>query len=156
MLIGYARVSTQDQTLDLQADALRRAGCEQLFTDTTSGATAERPGLAEALSHLRPGDMLVFVPWIDSAARSSTSSPPTLSSASGGSVSRACKNTSSRRHPGGTLIFHFFGALAEFEREVIRERTVAGLQVARARERRGGRPSLQWFDPQKVVLARKR
>jgi DNA invertase Pin-like site-specific DNA recombinase len=62
MLIGYARVSTQDQTLDLQTDALRRAGCEQLFTDTTSGAKADRPGLGEALSHLRPGDTLVV--WL--------------------------------------------------------------------------------------------
>ncbi len=92
MFIGYARVSTQDQTLDLQTDALKQAGCEKLFTDTISGGKSE--------------------------------------------------------------IFHIFGALAEFEREVIRERTNAGLQAARARGRLGGRPKIQTNDPKKIALAK--
>src|SRR5919199_1311800 len=95
MLIGYARVSTDEQNLDPQLSALQQAGCEQIYTDKVSGTKATRPGLTDALSHLRSGDKLVF---------------------------------------------HIFGALAEFEREIIRERTQAGLSAARARGKSGGRP----------------
>jgi DNA invertase Pin-like site-specific DNA recombinase len=140
MLIGYARVSTQDQTLDLQKDALRQAGCERIFTDTASGAKAERVGLDEALSYVRPGDTIVV--WrLDRLGRSLTHLIETITAlANRGigfkSITEAIDTTTS----GGKLIFHIFGALAEFERDIIRERTQAGLTAARARGRKGGRP----------------
>src|SRR5262249_47300732 len=155
MLIGYARVSTQDQTLDLQTDALTRAGCEKLFTDTTSGAKAKRPGLQEAMDHLRAGDTLVV--WrLDRLGRTLKHpiSPIADLSDPGLRFKRVQENMDTTTS-GGKLIFHIFGALAEFEREVIRERTSAGLQAARARGRLGGRPTIQSLDPKKVALARK-
>ncbi len=141
MLVGYARVSTQDQTLDLQRDALEGAGCERVFTDTISGARAERPGLDDVLSFLRPGDTLVV--WrLDRLGR--------LQERGIGfrSITESIDTTSS----GGKLIFHVFGALAEFERELIRERTQAGLAAACARGRKGGRP--RSLDARKVAMAR--
>lgn len=140
MLIGYARVSTQDQTLDLQKDALEKAGCIRIFTDTASGAKAERVGLEEAMSHLREGDTLVV--WrLDRLGRSLKHLIETITrlnnrSIGFKSITEAIDTTTS----GGKLIFHIFGALAEFERDIIRERTQAGLTAARARGRRGGRP----------------
>lgn len=140
MLIGYARVSTTDQTLDLQKDALEKAGCSRIFTDTASGAKAERTGLDEALSHLREGDTLVV--WrLDRLGRSLRHLIETITKlANRGigfkSITEAIDTTTS----GGKLIFHIFGALAEFERDIIRERTQAGLTAARARGRNGGRP----------------
>jgi DNA invertase Pin-like site-specific DNA recombinase len=155
MLIGYARVSTHDQTLDLQTDALRRAGCERIFTDTTSGAKAERPGLQEALSHLRPHDTLVV--WrLDRLGRTLRHLIATITGLSDQGVGfRSLQEHMDTTTPGGKLIFHIFGSLAEFEREVIRERTNAGLAAARARGRHGGRPTIQSLDPKKVALARK-
>src|ERR671938_690727 len=138
MLIGYARVSTQDQTLNLQLDRLKAAGCEKIFTDHISGTKAERPGLTDALSHLRPGDTLVV--WrLDRLGRSL---PHLIETVNGlqergigfKSLTESIDTTTS----GGKLIFHIFGALAEFEREIIRERTKAGLQSARARGKAGG------------------
>jgi DNA invertase Pin-like site-specific DNA recombinase len=140
MLIGYARVSTQDQTLDLQKDALQNASCERIFTDTASGAKAERVGLDEALIHLREGDTLVV--WrLDRLGRSLKHLIETITIlANRGigfkSITEAIDTTTS----GGKLIFHIFGALAEFERDIIKERTQAGLNAARARGRKGGRP----------------
>lgn len=143
MLVGYARVSTQEQTLGLQQDALKKAGCERIFTDTVSGAkwTAhERAGLSEALEFMRPGDSLVV--WkLDRLGRSLKHliETVTLLQERGigfKSLTEQIDTTSS----GGKLIFHVFGALAEFERDLIRERTNAGLQAARARGRQGGRP----------------
>jgi DNA invertase Pin-like site-specific DNA recombinase len=140
MLVGYARVSTQEQHLDLQKDALEKAGCSQLFTDVVSGATAERSGLKEALSYLREGDTLVV--WkLDRLGRSLPhliEIVQTLQQRGIGfqSLQESIDTTTS----GGKLIFHVFGALAEFERDIIRERTLAGLASARARGRRGGRP----------------
>lgn len=155
MLIGYARVSTQDQTLDLQTDALTRAGCEKLFTDTASGAKSERPGLQEALSHLRPGDTLVV--WrLDRLGRTLKHLIATITDLSEQGIGfKSLQENIDTTTSGGKLIFHIFGALAEFEREVIRERTNAGLQAARARGRRGGRPTIQALDPKKVALAKK-
>ncbi|HEY7417257.1 MAG TPA: recombinase family protein [Ktedonobacteraceae bacterium] len=155
MLIGYARVSTQDQTLDLQTDALTLAGCEQIFTDTASGAAAERPGLADATSHLRPGDTLVV--WrLDRLGRTLRHLIATVSALSEQGIGfRSLQESIDTTTSGGKLIFHVFGALAEFEREIIRERTRAGLQASRARGRFGGRPSIQARDPKKVALARK-
>src|SRR6266508_2032977 len=140
MQIGYARVSTGEQTLDLQRDALTAAGCDRICTDTASGARAERPGLTEALDHLRAGDTLVV--WrLDRLGRSLRHLIETITALEQRgigfkSLTESIDTTSS----GGKLIFHIFGALAEFERELIRERTRAGLAAARARGRLGGRP----------------
>jgi DNA invertase Pin-like site-specific DNA recombinase len=140
MLIGYARVSTQDQNLDLQLDALDRAGAEKVFTDTASGATAARPGLDEALSHLRSGDTLVV--WkLDRLGRSLRHLIDTIQALSNRGIGfKSLQESIDTTTPGGKLVFHVFGALAEFERDLIRERTNAGLKSARARGRKGGRP----------------
>src|SRR5512147_2967937 len=140
MLIGYARVSTTDQTLDLQKDALQKAGCGRIFTDTASGAKAERIGLEEALNYVRPGDTLVV--WrLDRLGRSLPHLIETITGLNNRgigfkSITESIDTTTS----GGKLIFHIFGALAEFERDLIKERTQAGLTAARARGRLGGRP----------------
>jgi DNA invertase Pin-like site-specific DNA recombinase len=151
MLIGYARVSTDDQNLDLQRDALRAAGCEKVYEDRISGAKAERPGLALALEVARVGDTLIV--WrLDRLGRSLHDLillARKLEEAGVGLMSVQEKiDTSSS---GGRLIFHMFGALAEFERNLVRERTQAGLTAARARGRKGGRPKL--LDPAKRQLA---
>src|SRR5512132_4175640 len=140
MLIGYARVSTSDQTLDLQKDVLEKAGCSKIFTDTASGAKAERIGLDEALNYVRSGDTLVV--WkLDRLGRSLPHLIETITGLNNRgigfkSITEAIDTTTS----GGKLIFHIFGALAEFERDIIRERTQAGLNAARSRGRKGGRP----------------
>ncbi len=154
MLIGYARVSTQDQTLDLQTDALKRAGCEKLFTDTTSGAKSERPGLQDAMNHLRAGDTLVV--WrLDRLGRTLKHLITTITDLSDNGIGfKSLQENMDTTTSGGKLIFHIFGALAEFEREVIKERTIAGLQAARARGRQGGRPKIQTKDPKKIALAK--
>src|SRR3954453_7292068 len=140
MLIGYARVSTDDQNLDLQRDALNKAGCEQIFTDTVSGTKARRPGLEDALSHLRAGDTLVV--WrLDRLGRSLRHLIDTVTDLEVRGVGfKSLQESIDTTTSGGKLVFHIFGALAEFEREIIRERTNAGLQAARARGRNGGRP----------------
>ena len=126
MLVGYARVSTQDQTLAPQRDALAAAGCERVFTDTASGAQAGRPGLAEALDFLRPGDVLVV--WrLDRLGRSLKHLiEVTTGLAERGIGFRSLTEQIDTTTPGGKLVLHVFGALAEFERELIRERTRAG------------------------------
>jgi DNA invertase Pin-like site-specific DNA recombinase len=139
-LIGYARVSSIDQNLDLQRDALTAAGCAQVFEDTVSGAAVVRPGLEQAMAYLRPGD--TFVVWrLDRLGRNLThliSTVEALAQRGVGfkSLTEAIDTTTS----GGMLIFQIFGALAEFERSLIRERTQAGLAAARARGKHGGRP----------------
>jgi len=140
MLIGYARVSTDDQNLDLQRDALNKAGCEQIFTDTVSGTKARRPGLEDALSHLRAGDTLVV--WrLDRLGRSLRHLIDTVTDLEVRGVGfKSLQESIDTTTSGGKLVFHIFGALAEFEREIIRERTQAGLQAARARGKLGGRP----------------
>jgi DNA invertase Pin-like site-specific DNA recombinase len=155
MLIGYARVSTQDQTLDLQTDALTRAGCAKLFTDTTSGSKSERPGLQEALNHLRAGYTLVV--WrLDRLGRTLKHLIALITDLSDHDIGfMSLQEHIHTTTSGGKLIFHIFGALAEFEREIIRERTNAGLQAARARGRFGGRPTIQALDPKKVAFARR-
>jgi len=151
MLIGYARVSTDDQNLDLQRDALQAAGCGKIYEDRISGARAARPGLATALEVARAGDTLVV--WrLDRLSRTLhdlIALARKLDDAGIGLTSLQEKiDTSSS---GGRLIFHVFGALAEFERHVLRERTQAGLNAARARGRKGGRPKL--LDPARRQLA---
>jgi len=140
MLIGYARISTQDQSLDLQLDALKRAGCEKVFSDVASGAKAARPNLEQALSHAREGDTLVV--WkLDRLGRSLRHLIDTVQALSARGVGfRSLQESIDTTTPGGKLVFHVFGALAEFERDLIRERTNAGLASARARGRKGGRP----------------
>lgn len=143
MLIGYARVSTADQTLALQEDALQQAGCEKIFRDVMSGSTTERPGLSEALAYARPGDVLVV--WkLDRLGRSLAHLIAVVQQlGEKGMGFRSVQEQMDTTTPGGQLIFHIFGALAEFERALIRERTNAGLAAARARGRVGGRrPSL--------------
>src|SRR5689334_6977272 len=155
MNVGYARVSTFDQNLDLQKDALSRAGCEKIFTDTMSGAKAERPGLVQALTFMRAGDILVV--WkLDRLGRSLRNLIDVVTELETlgigfRSVTESIDTTTS----GGKLIFHIFGALAEFERDLIRERTSAGLAAARARGRKGGRPRVAALsDAKKIALAR--
>jgi DNA invertase Pin-like site-specific DNA recombinase len=140
MQIGYARVSTADQTLALQQDALTKAGCGKIFTDTASGALAERKGLEEALSYVRAGDMLVV--WrLDRLGRSLKHLIETISHLDTRKIGfKSLTENIDTTTSGGKLIFHIFGALAEFERNLIRERTNAGLMAARARGRKGGRP----------------
>lgn len=155
MLIGYARVSTTDQNLDLQKDALQAVGCERLFTDTASGAKAERPGLTQALKECRPGDTLMV--WkLDRLGRSLPHLVETVRAlANKGIGFRSLQENIDTTPSGGKLIFYIFASLAEFERDLIRERTLAGLQAARARGRLGGQRSIESRDPKKIAQARK-
>lgn len=155
MNIAYARVSTDDQELALQLDAFQALGCEKVFTDTASGAKAERPGLAEALSFVRPSDTLVV--WrLDRLGRSLKHLMETVTLLEERGVGfRSLTESIDTTTPGGKLIFHIFGALAEFERDLIRERTLAGLTAARARGRHGGRKPVAAFrDPKRLATAR--
>lgn len=140
MLIGYARVSTLEQDVSLQLDALQKAGCERIFQDKISGAKAERPGLQEALNYARKGDSIVV--WrLDRLGRSLKHLIETVGQLEEQGIGfRSLQESIDTTTSGGRLIFHIFGALAEFERNLIRERTIAGLEAARARGRLGGRP----------------
>src|SRR5438874_1441719 len=154
MLIGYARVSTQDQTLNLQRDALEKIGCSKIFTDTISGSTTERKGLDEALQFLREGDTLVV--WrLDRLGRTLKHLIETITDLSKRQIGfKSLTESIDTTTSGGKLIFHIFGALAEFERDLIRERTKAGLAAARARGRKGGRPRVVALnDAKKIALA---
>ena len=152
MAVGYARVSTQEQHLDLQQDALRQAGCTRIIVDQVSGTVAERPGLAKLKDILRAEDTLVvwrldrlgrslkdliaWVAWLDQE----------------GIGLRSLHEALDTSTPSGKLTFHIFGALAEFERQLIQERTQAGLRVARARGRLGGRPKALPADKQQLAV----
>lgn len=139
-LIGYARVSTQDQGTEMQRVALEAAGCARIYEETASGAQRDRPQLAAALDYLRPGDTLVV--WrLDRLARSLKQLIETVEALEKRGVHfRSLTENIDTSTPNGRLTFHLFGALAEFERSLIRERTMAGLAAARARGRVGGRP----------------
>lgn len=139
--LGYARVSTVDQSLDLQCDALRQAGCERIFEDQASGARADRPGLTALMTFLRKGDTMVV--WkLDRLGRSMNHLVETVKQLESCGVGfRSLTEGINTTTPGGVLVFHIFGALAQFERDLIRERTNAGLKAALARGRKGGRPS---------------
>jgi DNA invertase Pin-like site-specific DNA recombinase len=140
MKIGYARISTVDQNLELQTDALSKSGCEKIFTDQASGARDDRKGLIDAIDFCRKGDSLVV--WkLDRLGRSLKHLIETINllhekKVGFVSLQESIDTTTS----GGKLVFHVFGALAEFERELITERTNAGLASARSRGRLGGRP----------------
>src|SRR3954469_24113505 len=153
MLVGYARVSTTDQTLDLQHDALTKAGCSRIFTDTASGAQAERKGLTEALAYVRPGDTLVV--WkLDRLGHSLKDLITRITELNNRKIGfKSLTEQIDTTTSGGKLIFHMFGALAEFERDIIKERTNAGLTAARTRGKLGGRPKA--LSPEKIKLARK-
>src|ERR687895_740345 len=140
MLIGYARVSTHEQTLSLQQDALTKAGCNKIFTDTASGAKTERKVLEDVLNYVRKGDTLVV--WrLDRLGRSLPHLIATMTDLEERGIGfKSLTEKIDTTTSGGKLIFHIFGTLAEFERNLIRERTQAGLTAARARGRRGGRP----------------
>ncbi|MDS0937318.1 recombinase family protein, partial [Enterobacter hormaechei] len=153
MLIGYARVSTDDQHLDLQRDALMLAGCERIFEDKVSGVQAEREGLATLIRSLRPGDTVVI--WrLDRLGRSLKNLLQLVEHLDGLQVGlRSLQESIDTTSSGGRLVFHIFGALAEFERNLVRERTQAGLSSARRRGRQGGRPTI--LSPTKKALALK-
>src|SRR4051812_37396450 len=133
MLIGYARISTLDQTLALQQDALTAAGCEQIYTDTVSGSVTTRPGLTQALSHLRAGDTLVV--WrLDRLGRSLSHLIETVRELHGQGIGfRSLQEQIDTTTSGGKLVFHVFGALAEFEAGLLRGRNPARPSAARAR-----------------------
>lgn len=139
-MVGYARVSTQDQNPDLQLDALKAAGCEKVFVEKASGAQRERPELKAAIEYVRAGDTLVV--WkLDRLARSLKQLIETVELLAGREIGfRSLTEAIDTTTAGGKLVFHIFGSLAEFERSIIRERTRAGLDAARARGRTGGRP----------------
>jgi DNA invertase Pin-like site-specific DNA recombinase len=150
--VGYARVSTLDQDDAMQRDALAAAGCERVFVDKASGKLDHRPGLDSMLEQLRPGDSVVV--WrLDRLGRSLRNLIDLVSELESRGVGFVSLTESiDTTTPGGKLIFHIFGALAEFERDLIRERTMAGLAAARARGRKGGRPTV--WTPAKRQLAR--
>ena len=156
MQVGYARVSTQDQKPELQLDALQAAGCEKIFEEKASGAQRERPQLQAALDYVRKGDVVVV--WkLDRLARSLKQLIETVEMLEGRGVGfKSLTENIDTTTSGGRLIFHIFGALAEFERSIIRERTNAGLKSARERGRIGGRPkslSEQDLSVAKALLA---
>lgn len=140
--IGYARVSTLEQDEALQRDALTTAGCERIFVDKASGKLEHRPALDGMLEQLRVGDTVVV--WrLDRLGRSLRNPIDVMQDLDRRSVGFVSLTESiDTTTPGGRLIFHIFGALAEFERDLIRERTMAGLAAARARGRKGGRPTV--------------
>lgn len=140
MIIGYARVSTDDQNLDAQTDALKAAGCERIFGDKISGSVRSRPELDKLLDHLREGDVIVVAKY-DRLARSLRDLleiVETIQARGGGfrSLAEDIDTTTSA----GRLIFHVFASIAQFERERISERTREGLEAAKRRGRVGGRP----------------
>lgn len=153
MLIGYARISSADQRLDLQLDALQRAGCERLFTDQASGGRHDRPGLTAAQSHLRRGDTLMV--WkLDRLGRSVRQLVELVAALEREGIHFASiTDRIDTATPAGRFFFHVMAALAEMERDLIRERTRAGLHAAKARGRLGGRrPKLT---PQQLAHAKK-
>ena len=140
MKIGYARVSTGDQNLDMQVDALNKIECDKIFTDKMSGARSDRPGLEEAMKFMREGDTLIV--WrLDRLGRSLQHLIKVINDLNeNGKFFMSLQENIDSKSTGGKLIFHIFAALAEFERDLIRERTKAGILAARARGRIGGRP----------------
>jgi DNA invertase Pin-like site-specific DNA recombinase len=150
-LLGYARVSTLEQDPTLQLDALAAAGCDRIFTDHASGALEDRVELARVLDHARDGDTLAV--WrLDRLGRSLRHLVDTVMDLERRGVGfRSLSESIDTTTSGGRLVFHIFAALAEFERDLIRERTCAGLEAARARGRSGGRPSVMTAEKLRVA-----
>lgn len=140
MKIGYARVSTKEQNLSLQMDALKKEGCETIFQEKISGAKADRPELKKMIEQLRKGD--VIITWkLDRLGRSLRDLVNLINEIQDkGAGLKSLNDHIDTTTPQGKLTFHLFASLAEFERDIIRERTKAGLEAARARGRKGGRP----------------
>jgi DNA invertase Pin-like site-specific DNA recombinase len=153
MRIGYARVSTDDQTLDLQRDALKRAKCRQIYEEHASGKNTTRPELDACLRSLRERDTLVV--WrLDRLGRSLADLIHLVNELQSRTIElESLTEKIETSSPTGKLVFHVFGALAEFERNLIRERTVAGLKAARARGRKGGRPRKLSSRERKTITA---
>ena len=151
--VGYARVSTLDQNPELQLDALKTNGCAKLFVERASGAKEERPQLRAALDYLRPGDTLVV--WkLDRLARSMKQLIETVDELKARGIGfRSLTEAIDTTTAAGELFFHLFGALAQFERSIIRERTNAGIKAALARGRKGGRRTKVKPDDIKAALA---
>jgi DNA invertase Pin-like site-specific DNA recombinase len=151
-LLGYARVSTSEQDASLQKDALKSAGCLKIFTDRASGSLDRRPQLDRLLDQLRPGDTVVV--WrLDRLGRSLKHLIQLIEDLDEKGIGfRSLTEGMDTTTAGGKLIYSIFGALAEFERSLIRERTMAGLASARARGRVGGRPPV--MTPDKIKVAR--
>jgi DNA invertase Pin-like site-specific DNA recombinase len=156
MLIGYARVSTHDQTLALQRDALEKAGCTRIYEETISSTKADRPKLAEALAYAREGDVLVV--WrLDRLGRSVPNLIEILNEIAAKGVGfKSLQESIDTTTPMGKLFFHLSAAFAQYERDLIQERTRAGLAAARARGRFGGRPRLAATDNPKLVARAKK
>jgi DNA invertase Pin-like site-specific DNA recombinase len=152
MLIGYARVSTRDQNLDLQLDKLREAGCEKIFSDKASGVREDRPGLAEAIAYARSGDTLTV--WkLDRLGRTMKSLIRFVDDLRESGVEfKSINEGLDTSTPMGRFTFHILGALAQMEAELVKERTMAGLQASRARGKLGGRPKK--ITPDQLVMAR--
>ena len=152
MVIGYARTSTQDQNQDLQIDALKKAGCEKMYSDKVSGTVSERPGLTKLKEQLRKGDILV-VYRLDRLARSIKDLIDWVTYLEKEGVAfKSVHENIDTTTPTGKLTFHIFAAIAEFERSLIIERTQAGLAAARARGRKGGRPKALNKDKRDVAV----
>ena len=151
MRIGYARVSTKEQSLDVQIDALNQAGCHEVYREVSSGARVERPVLNDLLRHLRAGDVVVI--WkLDRLGRSLTHLVTLVNDLHARDVGlQSLHDPIDTTTPQGRLCFNVFASLAEFERDLIRERTHAGLASARARGRKGGRP--KGLSPQAEPIA---
>lgn len=149
--IGYARVSSDEQTLDLQLDALKEAGCSKIFRETVSGSRSERPELAKALDYVREGD--VFMVWrLDRLGRSLKHLIETVNAFDDRGVSFvSIQENLDTTTPAGLLVFHVFGAISQFERDLIAERTKAGLEAARRRGRVGGRRTVMSADKLRVA-----
>jgi len=152
MNIGYSRISTSDQNLELQLDELKKAGCEKIFQDVASGSKDERKGLQEAINFAREGDCIVI--WkLDRLSRSLRHLIDTVNQLKERMIGlKVITMNLDTTTPSGKLVFHIFASLSEFERELIRERTIAGLQSARVRGRVGGRPKA--MDEKKVQIAK--
>ena len=163
MKIGYARVSTADQHLRMQEDALKSAGCEEIYSDVISGVKSQRPGLDKALHYAREGDTIIV--WkLDRLGRSIHHLIQTITSLLEKKIGfKSLQENIDTSTSGGKLIFHIFSVLAEFERDLIQERTQAGLKAARVRGKMGGRPPLldirqinrmiEMYDEQKNTVA---
>jgi DNA invertase Pin-like site-specific DNA recombinase len=152
MIVGYARVSTQDQNPEYQVDALEKTGCEQIFQEKMTGKLRERPELSQCLRMLRKGDTLIV--WkLDRLARSLKDLVEIVQDLNEREVGfKSLTESIDTTSSGGRLVFHIFGALAEFEHSLIRERTIAGIEAARARGRKGGRkPSMSDSDIRKAA-----
>ncbi|MCF2220642.1 recombinase family protein [Chryseobacterium sp. PS-8] len=154
MRIGYVRVSTQDQNFNLQEDALRKSGCEMIYRETASGANTDRPELARIMEHLRSGDIIV-VYKLDRLGRSLKHLLEVVEILNKKEVGlQSISDMIDTTTPQGRLFFHISASFAEFEKDLIRERTKAGLEAARARGRKGGRKAgISKEAEQKAILA---